>query len=56
MNEQELAVVEAMEKFGGGFVQGLSICFRRADRTNFLRLRKAFPDYWEQYDTISKDH
>lgn len=52
MTEEEMNVVEAMERYGGAFVQGLSICFRRADRKNFDRLRKAFPHYWEQYENM----
>lgn len=49
MTEHETLVVEAMKRYGGGFVKALAMCFRRADLHNLKRLREAFPDYWTQY-------
>ncbi len=49
MNEQESKVIEAMEVYGGSFVAALATAFRRADRTNFDRLRGAFPEIWNDY-------
>ena len=50
MTDLEVRTVDAMLKSGGGFVKALSECFRRADDSNFRRLRAAFPDYWNQYE------
>lgn len=50
MNAHELAVVDAMSKFGGGFVKALAECFRRADSRNFARLKATFADYWTEYE------
>ena len=52
--EQDYKTVEAMEQFGGSFVQALSVCFRRADHINFKKLKVTFSEYWEQYERMSK--
>lgn len=49
MNEEEFEIVQAMRKYGGGFVQSLSEAFSHADRGNFFKLKNAFPEYWEEY-------
>ena len=49
MNEEEFKVVTAMFELGGSFVKALSLCFSRADATNFKKLKDAFPEYWEDY-------
>lgn len=49
MSTEEFEVVQNMETFGGSFVQSLAQCFYRADNNNFIRLRLAFPEYWEEY-------
>jgi pyruvate/2-oxoacid:ferredoxin oxidoreductase beta subunit len=49
MNEEEIKIVEAMERYGGSFVKALSACFWRADRKNFIKLKATFPEYWEEY-------
>ena len=54
MNEEELDVVENMEHYGGSFVKALDGAFYRADRVNFLRLKEAFPDYWDEYANFNK--
>jgi hypothetical protein len=54
MNEKEFETVEAILKYGGGFVQALGHCFQKADRLNFTRLRLTFPDYWEKYERMAE--
>ncbi len=49
MTDEELKVVDNMEKYGGSFVKALAICFRHADSINFKILKNAFPDYWKEY-------
>ena len=49
MNEEEYEVVEKMEHYGGSFVKSLANCFHYADRTNFDKLKNAFPEYWKEY-------
>jgi pyruvate/2-oxoacid:ferredoxin oxidoreductase beta subunit len=54
MNDEEMEVVEAMEKYGGSFVKSLAGCFRHADRTNINKLFNAFPEYWKQYEDMAQ--
>jgi hypothetical protein len=42
-------IIDAMLRFGGGFIQQLARLYRQADLVNRGRLRDAFPDYWESY-------
>jgi len=45
----EDALIEKMERFGGGFASALAIAWRRADLGNRQRLRLAFGDLLESY-------
>jgi len=49
MNEHEYKVVNNMANFGGSFVKALAEAFRRADPINFVKLKNAFAEYWEEY-------
>jgi len=53
MSERELKVIEAMEQYGGSFVVALAQCFRRADQHNMIKLKHAFPEYWNQYSEMA---
>lgn len=53
MNDQDIAVVECMEKYGGSFVKALAECFRRADAMNFIKLKTTFAAYWKQYSDMA---
>lgn len=55
MNQHEEKVVEAMEQFGGSFVKALANCFRHADPQNIIKLKTAFPKYWEDYELRIQD-
>lgn len=48
------ATIEAMMKYGGGFVQGLGALYRRADAENQRRLASAFPDYFAKYRALAQ--
>jgi len=49
MSTNDLHVSEMMEKYGGSFVEALSVCIHKADDVNIEKLRAAFPEYWEKY-------
>lgn len=51
---EKYIVAENMEKYGGGFVKALGYALLRADKNNTQRIKKAFPEYWEQYKTWGK--
>jgi len=48
-HEMNLKIADNMEKYGGSFVKALSGCVRRADPSNLIKLRDAFPEYFNQY-------
>ena len=54
MTEEEIKVVEIMEKYGGSFVKALTRCFWQADQNNFIKLKSAFIDYWIEYDRMAR--
>lgn len=47
--QSESATVEAMERFGGGFVKALANAARHADLENYETLRDAFAKTWHRY-------
>jgi len=51
MNQREMnmEIANNMEKYGGSFVKAIAECIRRADPTNLMRLREAFPEYFNEY-------
>lgn len=56
MNDQDIAVVEAMEKYGGSFVKALAELTRRADAMNLIKIKTTWAAYWKQYtDMAAKD-
>ena len=52
MNNHEIYVLEAMQRYGGSFIRALAECFYRADDNNFKKLKDTFSDYWEQYEKM----
>lgn len=55
MNEQDHAVVDAMEKYGGSFVKQLAELARRADQVNLEKIKYTWADYWLQYTEMAKN-
>lgn len=49
MSDQDLKIVRAMEKYGGGFALAIATAALRADSDNYARLKAAFPDLWARY-------
>lgn len=54
MEDHDLKVIDAMERYGDTFVRALAQCFLRADAGNYEILKKTFPEYWSNYEEISK--
>ncbi|MFA6158878.1 MAG: hypothetical protein WC763_04650 [Candidatus Paceibacterota bacterium] len=46
--------LEAMRKFGGGFVKALGNAGAQADKNNLERLKKAWPEYWKEYEHMGE--
>lgn len=47
--EHDFDVIEEMEAFGGSFVKQLALLMRLADPINYGKLRRTFPEYWDEY-------
>jgi len=47
-------IVNAMWRYGGGFVSGLGKLWYSADADNKQRLKTAFPEYWAKYAALAK--
>ena len=54
-HDEKLDMVDAMKRFGGGFVKALAECFVRADDDNLLRLERAFPEYVKKYREMAAE-
>jgi hypothetical protein len=51
--EENIKVTKAMLKYGGSFVKALGEALSHADPINTKKIKKAFPEYWEEYRLIS---
>lgn len=49
LDAHRLIVSRAMRKYGGSFVASLGAALLFADQQNVIRIRDAFPDYWDKY-------
>jgi len=54
MNDNDYKTVEAMETFGGSFVQALAVAARRADPDNLAKIKATWPEYWAQYEEMAQ--
>ncbi len=53
MNDNQ--VLQAMKKYGGGFVIALARTYESADSDNERRIRReAFPELWEKYSEFAE--
>ena len=49
MNDGDISVLDNMARYGGGFAKRLAQAAMAADGNNYLRLKAAFPDFWQTY-------
>lgn len=54
MLDDDYIVLETMESYGGSFVKCLAKLFRLADPQNYIKLKVAFAEYWEEYEEMAK--
>ena len=54
MTDEEIGVVEAMQKYGGGFVKALGSACWLADEGNLALIKQTWPDYWQRYTKLSQ--
>lgn len=53
MADQDLKVIECMERYGGSFVVALAQAARRADADNLAKIKSTWSDYWKQYTEMA---
>lgn len=54
-NQDEMCkILEAMETYGGSFVQALAKCYWQADGINKGKLMVAFEDYFLKYKKFTR--
>ena len=46
-------VIETMRNHGGSFAYALARAASCADDDNLVRLKRAFPDYWQVYKSMA---
>lgn len=51
--DEDLLVIEAMERYGGSFVKALGTAARHADSSNLLIIKKSWPFYWDEYKRVA---
>lgn len=55
MNKQDdIEILEAMNKYGGSFARSISLAAWAADSENYAKLKAAFPELWAQYAVFVK--
>lgn len=54
MSDEDLKVIDAMQKYGGSFVKALASAACQADAFNLQKLKTAFPEYWQQYTEMAE--
>ena len=52
---KDIEILEAMEKYGGSFVQLLANCCYKADAINYEKLRTTFANYFLEYKEFTND-
>ena len=53
MSIEDIKIVEAMLKYGGGFANALAKAAMRADKDNLRRIKGCWPELWEQYKMMA---
>ena len=52
MNERDCWTVDAMEKYGGSFMQALAALARRADPRNLGKIKLTWVSDWNEYEKV----
>lgn len=52
--QEDFKIIEAMEKYGGSFASSIAKACYHADGRNYIRLRQAFPELFEEYKKFIK--
>jgi hypothetical protein len=53
MKISEKEIINTMRIYGGGFASALAVAASHADYDNRERLKRAFPDYWQVFESMA---
>jgi hypothetical protein len=53
MNARDIEVIDAMRRYGGGFVKALAELATCADDENLARVKLTWPEYWIRYGELA---
>lgn len=51
---EDVQVLHAMKRHGGGFVKALAEAGFQADSVNLQKIKTAWPDYWAEYEAFAR--
>lgn len=51
--DEAIYTAQAMVRYGGSFVEALGKALFHADMENTVKIKQAFPEYWERYKRLS---
>lgn len=52
--ENDYEILQVMKEIGGGFASSIAVAAQHADAENYLRLKTAFPELWEEYAGLAE--
>lgn len=50
----DFQIAQTMIHYGGSFVRNLGMLFRLADDVNKAKIKNTWPNYWEQYTSMTR--
>jgi hypothetical protein len=53
--DQDYKILQAMQKYGGSFVNQLAVLAYLADSENFEKIKTTFANYWNEYERFLKE-
>ena len=54
MDAADIETIDAMRRYGGGFVKALAEAAARADDENLQLIKGTWAEYWERYADLAK--
>ena len=52
MTTEDFRIIEAMSKYCGSFAKSIANAAKLADDNNYNKLKQAFPELWERYESF----
>jgi len=52
MTIQDFRIIDAMSQYGGSFAKAIANAAKVADSDNYNKLKQAFPELWEKYESF----